>query len=142
MGFISPLGHIQLHFAATLFVQRLLQSVRIRRQFVHRNDLRDLLVVQIIPGQKFFPHSGDIRCVVEQELPLVGQPPLPEAQHRRAHAAGRSRQRHHVHLHVRIHNHLLPGAHLGDGRDLIPDQRRRLKFQPVGSFQHPLIQRL
>ncbi len=67
---------------------------------------------------------------MEQKLPLVGEPSVAEAQHRRAHAVRRACQRHHVHLHIRVYNHLLPGAHLGDGVDLVPQQRRRLEFQP------------
>ena len=141
MGLVAALGHIELHLAAALFVQRLLQSIAVRRQLIHRNNFWNLLVVQIVPGQKFFPHGVNIRRIVEQKLPLVGESAVPEPQHRRAHAAGRARQRHHVHLHVRVHNHLLPGAHLGDGRDLIPDEGGRLKFQPVGGFQHPLVER-
>ena len=142
MGLIAPLGHIQLHLTAALFVQRLLQSVAVRRQLVHRNDLGDLLVIQIIPGQKFLPHSGDIRGIVEQKLPLVGQPSVPEAQHRRTHAVRRACQRHHVHLHIRVHNDLLSGAHLGDGCDLVPQQGRCLKFQPVRGLLHPLVKDL
>ena len=79
---------------------------------------------------------------MEQELPLVGEPPFAEPQHRRAYAAGRTGQRHHVHFHLRVHHHLLPGAHLGDGCDLVPQQRRRLKFQPVRGLLHPLVEDL
>ena len=142
MGLIAPLGHVQLHLIAALFVQRLLQSVAVRRQLVHRNDLGDLFVIQIIPGQKFLPHGGNVRGIVEQKLPLIGQPSVPEAQHRRTHAVRRACQRHHIHLHIRVHNDLLPGAHLGDGCDLIPQQGRRLKFQPVRGLLHPLIKDL
>ena len=79
---------------------------------------------------------------MEQELPLVGEPPFAEAQHRRAYAAGGASQGHHIHLHLRIHDHLLPGAHLGDGVDLVPDEGRRLELQPVGGLQHPFVQGL
>ena len=140
MRFIAPLGHIQLHLTAPLLVQRLLQSVHVRRQCVHRDDFRNLLIVQIVPGQKFLPHRVDIRGIVEQKLPLVGQPSLPEAQHRRAHAVRRTGKRHHVHLHVRVYHHLLPCRQLGDGVDLIPQKGGGLKFQPVGGFLHPLIE--
>ena len=54
----------------------------------------------------------------------------------------RARQRHHVHLHVRVHHHFLPRRHLGDGVDLVAEQGRRLKFQPVRRFHHPLVQGL
>ena len=79
---------------------------------------------------------------MEQKLPLIGQPSVPEAQHRRTHAVRRACQRHHVHLHIRVHNDLLPGAHLGDGCDLVPQQRCRLKFQPVRGLLHPLVEDL
>ncbi len=139
-GLVAPLGHIQLHLAAALLVQRLLQGIHVRRQRIHRDDLGNLLIVQIVPGQKFLPHRVDVGGVMEQELPLVGEPPFAEAQHRRAYAAGRTGQRHHVHLYVRVHDHLLPGAHLGDGVDLVPDEGRRLELQPVGGLQHPLVE--
>ena len=77
---------------------------------------------------------------MEQELPLVGEPPFAEAQHRRAYAAGRTGQRHHIHFHLRVHHHLLPGTDLGDGVDLVPDEGRRLELQPVGGLQHPFVQ--
>ena len=102
MRFIAPLGHIQLHLAAPFLVQRLLQSVHVRRQRIHRDDLGNLFIIQIVPGQKFLPHRIDIRGIVEQKLPLVGQPSLPEAQHRRAHAVRRAGKRHHVHLHISL----------------------------------------
>ena len=140
MRFVAPLGHIQLYLAAPLLVQRLLQSVHVRRQRIHRDDFRNLFIVQIVPGQKFLPHRVDIRGIVEQKLPLIGQPSLPEAQHRRAHAVRRTGQRHHVHLHVRVYHHLLPCRQLGDGIDLIPQKGGGLKFQPVGGFLHPLIE--
>ena len=79
---------------------------------------------------------------MEQELPLVGEPPFAEPQHRRAYAAGGASQSHHIHFHLRIHDHLLPGAHLGDGVDLVPDEGRRLELQPVGGLQHPFVQGL
>ena len=142
MRFIAPLGHIQLYLAAPFLVQRLLQGIHVRRQRIHRDDLGDLLIVQIVPGQKFLPHRVDVGGVMEQELPLVGEPPFAEAQHRRAYAAGRTGQRHHVHLYVRIHDHLLPGTDLGDGVDLVPDQGRRLELQPVGGLPHPFVQGL
>ena len=140
MRFIAPLGHIQLHLAAPFLVQRLLQGVHVRRQCVHRDDLGNLFIVQIVPGQKFLPHRVDIRGIVEQKLPLVSQPSLPEAQHRRAHTVRRACQRHHVHLHVRVYHHLLPCRQLGDGIDLIPQKGGSLKFQPVGGFLHPLVE--
>ena len=140
MRFVAALGHIQLHLAAPLLFQRLLQGIHIRRQRVHRDDLGDLLIVQIVPGQKFLPHRVDIRGIVEQKLPLVGQPPLPETQHRRAHAVRRAGKRHHVHLHVRVYHHLLPCRQLGDGIDLIPQKGGSLKFQPVGGLLHPLVE--
>ena len=140
MRFIAPLGHIQLHLAAPLLVQRLLQGVHVRRQRIHRDDFGDLFIVQIVPGQKFLPHRVDIRGIVEQKLPLIGQPSLPEAQHRRAHAVRRAGKRHHVHLHVRVYHHLLPCRQLGDGVDLIPQKSGGLKIQPVGGLLHPLVE--
>ena len=140
MRFIAPLGHIQLYLAASLLVQRLLQSIHVRRQRIHRDDLGNLFIVQIVPGQKFFPHRVDIRGIVEQKLPLVGQPPLPETQHRRAHAVRCARKRYHVHLHVRVYHYLLPCRQLGDGIDLIPQKSGSLKFQPVRGFLHPLVE--
>ncbi len=77
---------------------------------------------------------------MEQKLPLIGQPSLPEAQHRRAHAVRRTGQRYHVHLHVRVYHHLLPCLTLGDGVDLIPQKSCRFKFQPVGGFLHPFVE--
>ena len=138
---VAPLGDIQLHLAPPLFVQGLLQRIAVRRQLVHRDDLGDLLIVQIIAGQELLPHRRDVGGIVEEKLPLVRQPPLAEAQDRRADAAGSPGQRHHVHLHIRVHDHLLARRHLGDGVDLIPQQSRRLKFQPVRRFLHPLVQR-
>ena len=142
MGLIAPLGHIELHLTAPLFVQGLLQRFAVRRQLVHGNDLWDLLIVQIVPGQKLLPHSGNVRCIVEKELPLIGQPPLPEAQDRRTDTAGGTGQRHHIHLHLRVHHDLLARCHLGDGVDLVPEEGRCLEFQPVRGFQHPLVQSL
>ena len=95
---------VLLHLAAPLLVEGLLQSVHIRRQLVHGNDLRYLLIVEVVPGQKFLPHRRDVGGIVEQKLPLVGQPPLPEAEDSRADTAGRTRQRYHVHLHVGVRN--------------------------------------
>ena len=140
MRFIAALGHIQLYLAAPFLVQRLLQGIHVRRQCVHRDNLGNLFIIQIVPGQKFLPHRVDIRGIVEQKLPLVGQPSLPEAQHCRAHAVRRACQRHHVHLHVRVYHHLLPCRQLGDGVDLIPQKSGGLKFQPVGGLLHPLIE--
>ena len=140
MRLVAPLRHIQLHLAAALLVQRLLQGFHIRRQRIHRDNFRDLLIVQIIPGQKFLPHRVDIRGIVEQKLPLIGQPPLPETQYRCTHAVRRTGKRHHVHLHVRVYHHLLPCRQLGDGIDLIPQKSGGLKFQPVGGLLHPLIE--
>ena len=139
---IAPLGDVKLHLAAAFFVEGLLQSVRIRRQLVHGNDFWDLLIVQIVAGQELFPHRVDIRRIVEQKLPLIGEPPFPEAQHRRADAAGGARQRHHVHLHVRVHHHLLACGHFRDSVDLVADEGGGLKFQSIGSFQHPLVEGL
>ena len=139
-GLIAPLGNVELHLAPPLLVQSLLQDVGVRRQLVHRDDLGDLLVVQIVPGQKLLPRGGDIRRIVEKELPLIRQPSLPEAEHRRADAAGGARQCHHVHLHIRVHHHFLARRHFGDGVDLVADQGRCLKFQPVGGFHHPLVE--
>ncbi len=142
VGLVAPLRDIELHLAPPLVGQRLLERVAVRRQLVHSDDLGDLLVVQIVPGQELLPRRRNVGGIVEEELPLVGQPPFPEAEHRRADAVGRARQRHHVHLHVRVHHHLLPRRHLGDGVDLVAEQGRRLKFQPVGRFHHPLVQGL
>ena len=140
VGLVPSLGHIELHLTASLLVQGLLQGLHIRRQLVHRNDPGDLLVVQVIPGQKLLSHGVDIRRVVEQKLPFVRQPPLPEPQHGGAHAAGGASQGHHVHFHLRVHHHLLPGTDLGDGLDLIPQQGGGLKLQPLRGLQHPLVQ--
>ena len=137
---IAPLRDIELHLAAPLLVEGLLQSVHIRRQLIHGNDFRYLLIVEVVPGQKFLPHRRDVGGIVEQKLPLVGQPPLPEAEDSRADAAGRTRQRYHVHLHVGVNHHLLPCRHLGNGGDLVADEGRCLKFQPVRGFQHPLVE--
>ena len=140
MGLIAPLGHIELHLTAPLFVQGLLQHFAVRRQLVHGNDLWDLLIIQVVPGQKLLPHGGNIRRIMEKELPLIGQPPLPETQDCRADTAGGTGQRHHIHFHLRVHHDLLARCHLGDGVDLVPEKGRCLKFQPVRGFQHPLVE--
>ncbi len=79
---------------------------------------------------------------MEKELPLIGQPPLPEAQDCRADTAGGTGQRHHIHLHLRVHHDLLARCHLGDGVDLVPEEGRCLEFQPVRGLQHPLVEDL
>ena len=137
---IAPLRDIELHLAAPLLVEGLLQGVYIRRQLVHGDDFRYLFIVEVVPGQKFLPHRRDVGSIVEQKLPFVGQPPLPEAEDSRADAAGRTRQRYHVHLHVGVNYDLLPCRHLGNGGDLVADEGRCLKFQPVRGFQHPLVE--
>ena len=79
---------------------------------------------------------------MEKELPLVRQPSLPEPENGCTDAAGRTRQRYHVHLHVGVNHDLLPCRHLGNGGDLVADEGRSLKFQPVGGLLHSLAEKL
>ena len=141
-GLVPPLGLVELHLAAPLFAQGLAQGVGVGGQGVHRDDLGDLLVVQVIPGQELFPDLLQVGPVVEHELPLVGQAAVAVAQHRGADRIRRARQGHHVHLQALVHHHLLAFGHLGDGGDLVPQQGGRLKLQPLAGLLHPLGQGL
>ena len=97
VGFVPPLGLVQLDLAAPLFTQGLAQGLGVGGQLVHRNDFGDLLVVQVVPGQKLLPDFIQVGPVVKDKFPLVGEPPLAVPQHRRADAVRRAGQGHHVH---------------------------------------------
>ena len=142
-GGIAPLRHIQPHLAAPRLAQQARKLARTRGQLIHGNALRDeLVVLQIIAGQKLLPQGGDVLGVVKQKLPFVHQTSLSETQNGRAYSRRGAREGHHILLvHLAAH-HLLAPAHLFNGCDLIPDERCTFEIQPFGCIGHALAQQL
>lgn len=77
MGLIAPLGHIELYLTARFSFRACCCSASLSGGSSSTAMIFwDLLIVQIIPGRNS-PHGGNICRIVEKELPLIGQPPLP-----------------------------------------------------------------
>ena len=137
---IPPLRHIKLHLCPPGLAEQAGQILRVLGRFIHRNDLGDLLPIQVIPGQKFLPQRRQIGGPPEQKLPLVRQAAAAVAQNGRAAVGPGPGKGHHVHLHALVHHHLLPGGHLFNGGNLVPQKRGLLKIQPFAGSRHALFQ--